>query len=51
MNLKRIVQFALPVVMAFAAAAPSHAAQPAAQPSEKLLTPSNHTLLLIDHQP
>ncbi|WP_229507110.1 hydrolase [Pseudoduganella rivuli] len=37
--------------MAFAAAAPSHAAQPSAQPSQKLLAPDNHTLLLIDHQP
>jgi nicotinamidase-related amidase len=37
--------------MAFAAAAPSQAAQPSAQPSAKLLTPKNHTLILIDHQP
>jgi nicotinamidase-related amidase len=47
MNVKFLFQFALPVVMAFAAAAPAHAAQP----SEKLLTPKNHTLILIDHQP
>lgn len=51
MNFKALAKFALPVVMAVAAAAPSHAAQPAAQPSKKLLSPDNHTLLLIDHQP
>lgn len=47
MNVKTLLKFALPVVMAFAAAAPSYAAKP----SDKLLTPKNHTLILIDHQP
>ncbi|GAB2859038.1 hydrolase [Pseudoduganella ginsengisoli] len=51
MNFKTLAKFAMPIVMAFAAAAPSQAAQPAAQPSPKLLSPDNHTLLLIDHQP
>jgi nicotinamidase-related amidase len=47
MNFKTILKVALPVVMAFAASAPSFAAKP----SEKLLPPKNHTLILIDHQP
>jgi nicotinamidase-related amidase len=47
MNMKSLLKFALPLVMAVAAAAPSTAAQP----SDKLLTPKNHTLILIDHQP
>lgn len=47
MNVKNLVKFALPLLMAFAAAAPSQAAKP----SDKLLTPKNHTLILIDHQP
>lgn len=47
MNLTSLVKFALPVVMAVAAAAPAFAAKP----SDKLLTPNNHTLILIDHQP
>lgn len=47
MNVKNLVKFALPLLIAFAAAAPSHAAKP----SDKLLTPKNHTLILIDHQP
>jgi nicotinamidase-related amidase len=47
MNFKTILKLALPVVMAFAASGPSFAAKP----SEKLLTPKNHTLILIDHQP
>ncbi|MDB5791106.1 MAG: Nicotinamidase-related amidase [Massilia sp.] len=51
MTLKNLLKFVLPVAMAFAAAAPSQAAQPSAQPSAKLLTPKNHTLILIDHQP
>jgi nicotinamidase-related amidase len=51
MKLKNLLKFVLPVAMAFAAAAPSQAAQPSAQPSAKLLTPKNHTLILIDHQP
>ena len=46
MNLKTLLKFALPLVMAVAAAAPSFAAKP----SERLLTPRNHTLILIDHQ-
>ncbi|MDB5745337.1 MAG: Nicotinamidase-related amidase [Massilia sp.] len=51
MTLKNLLKFVLPVAMAFAAATPSQAAQPSAQPSAKLLTPKNHTLILIDHQP
>jgi nicotinamidase-related amidase len=46
MNIKSLLKFALPLVMAFAAAS-SHAGKP----SERLLTPKNHTLILIDHQP
>jgi nicotinamidase-related amidase len=49
MNLTSLVKFALPVLMAVAAAAPAPAF--AAKPSDKLLTPNNHTLILIDHQP
>lgn len=44
---KTLLKLALPVAMAFAASATAHAAKP----SDKLLTPKNHTLLLIDHQP
>jgi len=47
MKLSSLLKAALPLLMAFSAAAPVHAAPP----SEKLLTPSNHTLILIDHQP
>jgi nicotinamidase-related amidase len=47
MNIKSIVKVALPFVMAFAAFSQAQAAQP----SDKLLTPKNHTLILIDHQP
>jgi len=47
MNLTSLAKFALPVLMAVAAAAPAFAAKP----SDKLLTPNNHTLILIDHQP
>ena len=47
MNIKSIVKVALPFLMAISALVPAHAAQP----SEKLLTPKNHTLILIDHQP
>lgn len=47
MNIKNLVKVALPFLMVFSALAPAHAAQP----SEKLLTPSNHTLIMIDHQP
>jgi nicotinamidase-related amidase len=46
MSIKSLLKFALPLVMAFAAAS-SHAGKP----SERLLTPKNHTLILIDHQP
>ena len=47
MNIKSLVKFALPVLMAFSAATPALAAEPSA----KLLTPKNHTLIMIDHQP
>lgn len=47
MNIKNIAKVALPFLMAFSALAPAHAAGP----SEKLLTPKNHSLILIDHQP
>lgn len=47
MNIKGILKAALPFVMVVSALGPVHAAQP----SEKLLSPTNHTLLLIDHQP
>ena len=47
MNIKNIVKAALPLLMAFSALAPAHAAEPSA----KLLTPKNHSLILIDHQP
>ncbi len=47
MNFKSLLQVALPIVMAVAAMAPAQAAKP----SDKLLTPKNHTLILIDHQP
>lgn len=47
MNIKSIVKVALPFLIALSALVPAHAAQP----SEKLLTPKNHTLILIDHQP
>ncbi len=50
MNFKSLIKASLPLFMAFAALAPSAQAQ-TAKPSEKLLTPTNHTLLLIDHQP
>jgi nicotinamidase-related amidase len=45
MNFKSLIKAALPAILAFGASA--HAAPPAQQ----LLTPSNHTLILIDHQP
>lgn len=47
MNFKKLIQIALPFVMAISAVVPAHAAPP----SEKLLSPSNHTLIMIDHQP
>lgn len=47
MNVKKLLTAVIPVVMAFSALSPAHAAKP----SNKLLTPDNHTLLLIDHQP
>jgi nicotinamidase-related amidase len=47
MTINKFLKFALPLVMAIAAAAPSYAAKP----SDRLLTPKNHTLILIDHQP
>ena len=46
MNFKSLIKAALPVILAFSASASAHAAPPA----EQLLTPTNHTLLLIDHQ-
>ncbi len=45
MSIKSLLTIALPLVLAFAAPAQ------AGKPSEKLLTPKNHTLILIDHQP
>ena len=45
MNFKNIIKAALPLLMAVTAFA--HAAAP----SPRLLTPNNHTLILIDHQP
>ena len=47
MQLKSLAKFAIPVLMAFSAAAPAQVAEPSA----KLLTPKNHTLIMIDHQP
>ena len=47
MTLKRLIQKALPFLLVVAAIAPAQAAKPSA----KLLTPDNHTLILIDHQP
>ena len=47
MKLTTILKAALPVVLAFASLSPAHAAKP----SERLLTPTNHTVILIDHQP
>ena len=47
MNLKNLVKAVLPLVMTFSALSSASAAQP----SEKLLTPKNHTLIMIDHQP
>lgn len=48
MNIKTLFSVAIPVMMAFAALSP---AAHAAKPSDKLLTPVNHTLIMIDHQP
>lgn len=47
MLLENLIKSALPFLLAVAAIAPAQAAKP----SPKLLTPDNHTLLLIDHQP
>lgn len=47
MLLKNLIKSALPLLLAVAAIAPAQAAKP----SPRLLTPDNHTLLLIDHQP
>jgi nicotinamidase-related amidase len=47
MNIKNILKFAFPLLMAAASLAPAQAAAP----SDKLLTPKNHSLILIDHQP
>lgn len=47
MNIKNIVKAALPLLMALTALVPAQAAEPSA----KLLTPQNHSLILIDHQP
>lgn len=46
MNFKSLIKAALPVFFAFSASATL-----AAPPAEQLLTPKNHTLVLIDHQP
>lgn len=48
MNIKTLFSVAIPVMMAFAVLSP---AAHAAKPSDKLLTPVNHTLIMIDHQP
>jgi nicotinamidase-related amidase len=47
MKLHQLVKAALPALFAFAALTSAYAAAP----SEKLLTPKNHALILIDHQP
>jgi nicotinamidase-related amidase len=47
MKLNLLHKIALPVLLSFAALTSAIAAPP----SEKLLTPKNHTLILIDHQP
>jgi len=47
MKLNTLLKIALPALMALSALTSVHAAPP----SEKLLTPKNHTLILIDHQP
>jgi nicotinamidase-related amidase len=47
MNFKTLLKAALSLMLAVAASTPAQAAQP----SDKLLTPQNHTLILIDHQP
>jgi nicotinamidase-related amidase len=45
-NFKSLIKAVLPAVFAFSASAAL-----AAPPAEQLLTPKNHTLVLIDHQP
>src|SRR6476620_4354284 len=45
--IQNLLKLAFPLLMALAASAPAYAAKP----SDKLLTPKNHTLILIDHQP
>lgn len=47
MNFKSLIKAALPLLLAVTAFAPAYAAAP----SPRLLTPNNHTLILIDHQP
>lgn len=47
MKLSSLLKIALPALMALSALTSVHAARP----SEKLLTPKNHTLIMIDHQP
>jgi nicotinamidase-related amidase len=47
MKLNQLLKIALPALIALSTLGSAHAAAP----SEKLLTPSNHTLILIDHQP
>lgn len=47
MNIKTLFAAAIPVMMAFSALSPT---AHAAKPSNKLLTPDNHTLIMIDHQ-
>ena len=47
MNFKNLIKAALPLLLAVTAFAPARAAAP----SPRLLTPNNHTLILIDHQP
>ena len=47
MNLKNLIKAALPFMLALSIMPQANAAPP----SDKLLTPTNHTLILIDHQP
>jgi nicotinamidase-related amidase len=47
MSLNKLFTIALPVLLALSTLTAAHAAPP----SEKLLTPKNHSLILIDHQP
>ncbi|GAB4062131.1 hydrolase [Uliginosibacterium sediminicola] len=47
MNIKQILKFVVPAIVAISGLGSAQAAEP----SPRLLTPGNHTLLLIDHQP